>query len=53
MFGSNKVLAAFYFIACVICLLTFIGGHKWGYLIASVVWLMMGIYCLISKDDEL
>ena len=53
MFGSNKALAAFYFIAFVICLLTYIGGHKSGYLIAAVVWLVLGVYCLVRKDDDL
>ena len=48
---NDKVLAARYFIAFVGCLLTFIRGHQWGYLVAAVVWLALGVYCLIKKDD--
>ena len=53
MFENNKVLAALYFIACVACVIAFFGGHKWGYLVAAVVWLMLGIYLLIRKDDDI
>ncbi len=53
MFENNKVLAGLYFIAFVACFVTFLGGHRWGYLVASVVWLGLGVYCLIRKDDEL
>jgi hypothetical protein len=52
MFENNKVLAGLYFIAFVACLVTFFGGHRWGYLAAAVVWLVLGIYCLIRKDDD-
>ena len=53
MFENNKVLAALYFIAFVACFVTFLGRHSWGYLVASVIWLMLGIYCLVRKDDDL
>jgi Na+/melibiose symporter-like transporter len=54
MFENNKVLAALYFIACVACVIAFFGGgHKWGYLVAAVVWLMLGIYLLVRKDDDI
>lgn len=53
MFENNKVLAGLYFIAFVACFITFLGGHRWGYLVAAVVWLALGIYCLIRKDDDL
>ena len=52
MFENNKVLAALYFIAFVACIITFIGGHKWGYLVAAVVWLLLGIYVLISGKND-
>ena len=53
MFQSNKTLAAFYFIAAIVCFLVFLGKHSWGYLVAAVVWFMLGIYCLVRKDDNL
>lgn len=53
MFENNKVLAGLYFIAFVACVVTFFSGHKWGYLVAAVFWLGLGVYCLIRKDDEL
>ena len=53
MFQSNKTLAAFYFIAFIVCLLVFLGKHSWGYLVAAVVWLALGVYCLVRKDNEL
>lgn len=51
MFENNKALAALYFIAFIGCLLTFIKGRSWGYLVASGVWFALGIYCLVKKDD--
>lgn len=53
MFTNNKAVAALYFIAFIGCLLSFIKGHSWGYMVAAVVWLMLGIYCLIKKDDDI
>ena len=53
MFQNNKTLAAFYFIAFIVCLLVFFGRRSWGYLVASVLWLGLGVYCLIKKDDDL
>ena len=53
MFQNSKVVAAMYFIAFIACLITFLGSHKWGYLVAAVVWIMLGIYCLIRKDDDI
>ena len=53
MFQSNKTLAAFYFIAFIVCLLVFFGRHSWGYLAAAGVWFALGIYCLIRRDDKL
>ncbi|MBQ3369901.1 MAG: hypothetical protein IJG48_02655 [Mogibacterium sp.] len=54
MFQNSKVIAALYFIAFVVCLVCFIGGRGWGYLVAAVVWILFGVYCLISdKDDNL
>ena len=53
MFQNNKVLAALYFIAFIACLITFFGRHSWGYLVAAVLWLMLGIYLLVRKDDDI
>ena len=53
MFTNNKAVAALYFIAFIGCLLSFIKGHSWGYLVAAVVWFMLGIYCLVKKDDDI
>ena len=53
MFENNKVLAGLYFIAFVACFVTFLGSHSWGYLVAAVVWLALGVYCLVRKDDDL
>jgi hypothetical protein len=53
MFQNNKITAALYFIAFVACLITFFGRHSWGYLAAAVLWLVLGVYCLIKKDDSL
>ena len=53
MITNNKAVAALYFIAFIGCLLSFIRGHSWGYLVAAVVWLMLGIYCLVKKDDDI
>lgn len=53
MFENNKVLAGLYFIAFVACLVTFLGRHSWGYLVAAVVWFMLGVYCLVRKDDDI
>lgn len=52
MFENNKVLAALYFIAFVACFITFISGHRWGYLVAAGVWLVLGIYVLISGKND-
>ena len=52
MFGSFKAVAIFYFIAFVICVVTFFGSHKWGYLIAAAVWLVLGIYCIVRDRDD-
>ena len=46
-------LAAFYFIAFIVCFLVFFAKRSWGYLVAAVCWLMIGIYCLVRKDDDL
>ena len=53
MFRSNKAVAALCFIAFIGCFLSFLRGHSWGYLVASVLWLGLGVYCLIKKDDDL
>ena len=53
MFKSDKTAAAFYFIAFVVCLITFFGTHKWGYLVAAALWLVIGIYLLVRKHDDL
>ena len=52
MFQNNKAIAALYLIAFIGCLLSFFRGHSWGYLVASVLWLMLGIYCLVKKNDD-
>lgn len=50
---NNKIIAPLYFIAFVACLVTFFSGRTFGYLVAAVVWLMLGIFYLIkSKDDN-
>ena len=53
MFQNNKTLAAFYFIAFIVCFLVFFAKRSWGYLVAAICWLMIGIYCLVRKDDDL
>ena len=53
MFRSDKTAAIFYFIACVVCVLVFFGSHKWGYLVAAVLWLMLGIYLMVREHDDL
>lgn len=53
MFSNNKILAALYFVAFVGCLLTFISGRGWGYLAAAILWLVLGVYLLIKKNDDL
>lgn len=53
MFENNKVIAALYFVGFIGCLLSFFRGHSWGYLVAAICWLMIGIYCLVRKDDNL
>ena len=52
MFENNKFVAALYFIAFIGCLLTFIKGHRWGYLVAAGVWCALGIYCLIKDRSD-
>ncbi len=41
---SNKLLAPVYFIAFVSCLVVFFTKRQWGWLVAAVVWLVLGIY---------
>ena len=53
MFRNNKAIAALYFIAFIGCLLSFFRGHSWGYLVAAVVWLVLGVYMLIRKGDDI
>ena len=53
MLQSKNILAAFYFIAFIVCFLVFFAKRSWGYLVAAVCWLMIGIYCLVRKDDDL
>ena len=52
MFRSFKGAAAFYLIACVVCAVTFFGSHRWGYLVAAVVWALLAVYCIVRERDD-
>ena len=51
---NNKTLAPIYFIAFISCLVVFFGKHEWGWLVASGIWLALGIYYFIkyNKSDN-
>ena len=53
---SNKMLAPIYFIAFISCLVVFFGKREWGWLVAAVVWLALGIYYFMKynrSDNDL
>lgn len=47
---NNKNLAAIYFIAFISCLVVFFGKHQWGWLAASGIWLVLGIYSFLKYN---
>ncbi len=47
---SNKTLAPIYFMAFVSCFIVFLGKHEWGWLVAAVIWLALGIYFFIKYN---
>ena len=47
---SNKMLAPIYLIAFVSCFIVFLGKREWGWLVASVIWLVLGIYFFIKYN---
>ena len=47
---DNKYLAPLYLIAFIASLVVFFGKHQWGWLAASVIWLVLGIYSFIRYN---
>ena len=49
---NNKMLAPIYFIAFISCLVVFFSKHEWGWIVASGVWLAIGIYSFIKYNKN-